>query len=284
MNAGLHLNVPAEVYHADPAPQPSLSSSVAQLFLNGSCLQAKFNHPRLNPQYVEKQEDKFDIGRCSHSVLLENDATKIVIAPFDDWRKKEAQEIRKAARAAGKTALLERHYDDVRKMVDTALAFIEECEVAEEWHEADSEVTAIWTEGEVKPIYLRCRPDKLSRARRFCFDYKSTTDASPEAFSRQIVRMGYHFQSSFYRRGITSLTGEPTQFIFLAQSTEPPYECSLHGCDPALQEIADAEVEHAIGLWRKCMSTGEWPTYDKRIHWAMPPSYLINAHELRLAA
>lgn len=284
MKPGIHLGVTAANYHADCSEHPSLSSSIAQILLNESPRKAWFSHPRLNPHYVERHDDKFDMGLCSHAMLLEKDASNIVIAPFDDWRKKEAQEIRKSARAVGKTALLERHYDSVRKMVDTALAFIETTEIAEEWHAAESEVTAIWTEGEAKPVYLRCRPDKLSRARRFIFDYKSTTDASPEAFSRQIVRMGYHVQDAFYRRGITSLTGEPAQFIFLAQSVEPPYECSLHGCDPALSEIADAEVERGVELWRACMKSGVWPSHDTRIHWATAPTYLLTEHEMRLAA
>ena len=281
MNAGLHLNVPAEVYHADPAPHPSLSSSVANVLLDRTPFKAKSVHPRLNPHYVEKHEDKFDIGRCSHSILLENDATRIVVVQADDWRKKDAQEQRKAARAAGKTALLERHYDDVRKMVDTALAFIEESEIADDWHHGDSEVTGIVKDGDV---WLRCRFDRLPHSRSTLLDYKSTTDASPEVFSKHIERMGYHLQAAFYRRVARLLGIGNKPFIFLAQETEAPYECSLHGCDPAMLEIADAEVDRAIGLWRMCMKSGQWPSYDKRIHWAMPSSYLINAHEMRLAA
>jgi hypothetical protein len=72
--------------------------------------------------------------------------------------------------------------------------------------------------------------------------------------------------------------------VFLAQSCEPPYECSLHGCDPALQEIADAEVERAIELWRECMTTKNWPSHGGRIHWALPPNYMMKEYEERLAA
>ena len=94
--------------------------------------------------------------------------------------------------------------------------------------------------------------------------------------------MAYFIQESFYRRiardnGITG-----PRFVFLAQSVEPPHECSLHGCDPALQEIADAQVERAIRLWRQCVKANDWPSYGGRIHWAMPTSYMIAEHEQRL--
>ena len=102
MNVGLHYGIPADQYHADCADEPSLNCSTVKTIIGESLRKAWFQHPRLNPKYVRKEDDKFDIGTCTHSVLLENDATKIVIAPFDDWRKKEAQEIRKAARKSGR--------------------------------------------------------------------------------------------------------------------------------------------------------------------------------------
>jgi hypothetical protein len=279
MTPGFHAGIPSEQYHADPAPQPSLSSSLAVTLLRESPFKAWHCHPRLNPHFRQKHDGKFDIGTCSHSVLLERDESKIVIVDADDWRTKLAKEQREAARAAGKTALLARHYDDVRKMVDAARAFIKQSEIAPYWEQADSELTGIWREG---PIWLRCRMDRITHDRRVIIDYKSTTDAAPEPFSRLLVRMDYHVQDAFYRRGARALGAPDPKFVFLAQSCEEPYECSLHACDPALQEIADAQVEEAIGLWRACSTKDHWPSHGTRIHYAMAPNYLMTEHEMRL--
>jgi hypothetical protein len=280
MKPGFHI-VSAAAYHADQvAGSPSLSSSTAKILLDESPRKAWFKHPRLNPAYQEEHDAKFDLGSCSHSVLLEDDASNIVIVAAEDWRTKKAKEEREAARAAGQTALLARHYDDVRKMVDAALAFIEDSEISGFWHDAESEVTGISTE---PGVVLRCRFDRITRDRRVIMDYKTTDSSSPEVFSRQIVRMRYHIQDAFYRRVARALGVADPLFIFLAQSCEAPYECSLHGCDPALREIADAEVERAIHIWRECLQNDEWPSYGGRIHWAMPTNFMISEHELRLA-
>lgn len=276
--AGYH-KLTAEAYHADPCVVPSLSSTIAQILLNESPRKAWHSHPKLNPEYREGHDGKFDIGTAAHAVLLEQDSSRIVIVDADDWRTKAAKELRGAAYAEGKTPLLKRHHDAVMAMVGVARAFIAQSEIAPYWQDAESELTGVVLED---GIWLRCRFDRITKNRRFIFDYKSTESASPEVFSRQITRMGYHIQEAFYRRVARALGATGPRFAFLAQSVEPPYECSLHGCDPALQEIADAEVERAIRLWRECMTRKEWPSYGGRVHWAMPTSYMIQAHELRL--
>jgi hypothetical protein len=286
---GFH-RLTAEQYHADPTPQPSLSCSVAHILLRESARKAWHSHPRLNPDYVEEHDEKFDLGTTAHAALLEGAAGVAVIDPADypsktgsipdGWTNNAIRAARDNARAIGKTPILKRHYDGVRLMVDTAEAFIKSSEIAEYWADAESEVTGVWLED--SGVWLRCRFDKLSPKHRFIADYKSTVDASPEAFSRLLLRMGYHIQDAFYRRGARTLGVDAPRFVFLAQSVEPPYECSLHGCDPALQEIADAEVQRAIGMWRTCIKTNKWPSHGGRIHWAMPTSYMMSEHEMRL--
>jgi hypothetical protein len=280
MNPGFHT-IAADRYHADDlAAVPSLSCGTVKALLYESPRKAWFGHPRLNKNYREEHDAKFDLGTAAHAVLLENDASKIVLVEADDWRTKAAKEQRGAAYAAGKTPMLSRQYDSVREMVDAALAFIEESSIADAWHAAMPEVTALWSEG---PTWLRCRFDKLSQELAFIGDYK-TTDSSvaPEQFSRQILRMGYHIQESFYRRIARELGLKDPTFVFLAQSVEPPYECSLHACDPALQAIADAEVDRAVRLWKECMFTGIWPSYGRQIHYALPTGYMISEHEQRV--
>lgn len=279
MTPGYHV-MPAEKYHADPCIVPSLNNSVAQIILRQSMRKAWFSHPKLNPNFVQTEESKFDIGKSSHSLLLEG-ANIIEVCDFDDWRTKDARAKRDAARSAGKVPLLRKHRDDVVAMAAAAEAFILHSEVAEYWPDAEPELVGIALETDV---WLRCRFDKIAKNRRFIFDYKSTADATPEQFSRHIERMGYHIQEAFYRRVVRDLGGVNPRFVFLAQNVEPPYECSLHGCDPALQEIADAEVERAIQAWRVCMKAKAWPSFSNRIHWAIPSNYLMQKHEERLAA
>jgi hypothetical protein len=279
MNFGFH-KISAADYHADKlADQPTLSSSIAKIILKESALKAWHAHPRLNPAFKEEHDDKFDLGTCAHQFLLENDASRVVVVEANDWRTNKAKEEREAARAAGKTALLASHYADVRQMVDAAHAFLADCEISADWKNGESEVTGLV---EDDGVMLKAKFDRITRDRKVIIDYKSTGSAAPDIFGMQIARLGYHWQEAFYRRVANLLGAQRPIFVFMAQSVEPPYECSLHGCDPAMQEIADADVKHAIALWRDCMARNKWPSYGGRIYWTMPTSWQMSAHEQRL--
>jgi hypothetical protein len=197
------------------------------------------------------------------------------------WEALEERYQRDAARGQGKVPLLPYQAHGVRAMVSEALRFIESTEIRDAWQDSDAEITGLWEED---GCWFRIRPDILSVDRRVHINYKTTTDASPEAFSRQLSRMGYDFSDAFYRRGIQQITGRDPTSLLLAQSTEPPYECSLHGCHETLREIADARVEEVIALWKQCMKSNKWPSYGSRVHWAIPASWQIKEHEERMAA
>lgn len=289
MKPGFHLNIPATQYHADPCEVPSLSSSIASLLLRESPRKAWHSHPRLNDGFREEQDAKFDLGTTAHAVLLEDGAGVEVIDPElypakngnipDGWTNTNIRAARDAARAAGKTPLLKNHYENVQRMTDAAREFLAKSEISECWFDAESEVTGVCQD---KGVWLRARFDRITKSRRVIMDYKSTTDASPAGFSRQLIRMGYHLQDAFYRRVARILGAPKPEFVFVAQSVEAPHECSLHACHSGLQEIADAEIERAIGIWRDCMRDKTWPTYDGRIHWTVPTTWQMNEHELRL--
>ena len=57
--------MPADIYHADPCPEPSLSSTGARTLANGT--PATYWHERQNP----KQKRVFDIGTAGHLMVLE---------------------------------------------------------------------------------------------------------------------------------------------------------------------------------------------------------------------
>jgi hypothetical protein len=67
---GLHPAISADAYHADPAPAPSLSSSIAKTILHQTPRHAWFEHPRLNPNFEPKDDSKFDLGSVAHELLL----------------------------------------------------------------------------------------------------------------------------------------------------------------------------------------------------------------------
>ena len=276
MNATI-LPLTAAEYHADPCIRPSLSNSIAQVLIDQSPAHAWLKHPRLNPNYETETDSKFDLGSAAHAMLLEQRDDCIVRVQADDWRTKAAREARDAAQANGRYVVLERQYNDIECMVRAARQFIDRTELRGIFSAGESEQTVIWNDS--RGSWCRCRPDRLNADRSIILDYKSTPNAAPEAFIMQIGRMGYDLQAEFYIDGVTALNGgdEPT-FIFLAQETSPPYECSLVALAESYRAVGRAKVMQAKRLWAECMTTNSWYGYSTRIHYADPkPWDLIRA-------
>jgi hypothetical protein len=269
MNTITEMN--AEAYHADPCPEPSLSSSIAKILLTQSPLHAWLAHPRLNPKYRPREDSRFDLGSAAHALLLEGD-DRMVVVDAHDWRTKAAQEQRDAARLAGKHPILRHQFYDVTAMVAEARKFIESTELAGIFQRGKPELTATWTDGE---IHCRARFDWLTDDRRVVLDYKSTESAEPNQFIRQIARMGYDVQASFYTIAVEETCQVTPEFVFLAQEIEAPYACSLVGLSNAYKEIGRAKVGGAMDRWARCMSSGKWPAYSNQIAYAEPNAYQI---------
>lgn len=261
----------AEAYHADPAPQPSLSSSIAKILLEQSPRHAWLAHPRLNPNYVAEEDSRFDLGTAAHAMLLERDASRIVWVPADDWRTKTAKEMRDASRAEGKLPLLVKYQPALEAMVKEARSAVAASELGDILDTGAAEQTVVWEEN---GIYCRARLDLISADRGIIVDYKTTEDARPETFIRQIGRMGYDVQAELYVRGLASVSASSV-FVFLAQEINAPYACSLVALSNAYREVGQAKVERAINLWRYCVTRNEWPGYSSAIHYAEPSAWQL---------
>jgi PDDEXK-like domain of unknown function (DUF3799) len=263
----------AEKYHADPAPVPSLSSSIASILLDQSPLHAWLAHPRLNPKFEREGDSRFDLGSAAHMMLLERRSDAIVRVDAKDWRTNAAKEARDMAQVQGKYAVLEHQYGDIVRMVQAAREFVEESELGHILDEGDAEQTLVWQDG---AVHCRARPDLVSKDRRIIVDYKTTESAQPDAFGRQIGRMNYDLQAQFYMRGVENLSGrEDTAFVFLVQEITPPYACSLASLSNAYELVGAAKVKRALALWDRCLSTNNWPGYENRVHYIEPPAWQL---------
>lgn len=269
--------ISADEYHADPCPAPSLSSSLANVILRRSPLHARMMHPKMNPDYRPVDSSRFDLGTMAHAMLLEDDGSKLVTIEADDWRTKAAKEARDAARAEGKLPILAKHAGDLGRMVHAARKFLDTSELKDV--EFEAERTVAWNE---HGTWCRARPDWLSDSRDIILDYKTTDDANPDAFIRQIGRMGYDTQAAFYRQGVrTAVDCDPT-FVFLAQEIEPPYACSLIALSNAYMMIAEDKVQKAIKTWAYCLKSNDWPAYSNRILYAEPPAWELAKFQAEL--
>lgn len=271
----------AETYHADPAPEPSLSSGIAKLLVTASPLHAWHAHRRLNPNHVPEENGDFDRGSAAHALFLQGDDI-MVECEFDNWRTNAAKEARDEARQCGKLPLLSKHVAGVSAMVKIAKKALLESELYAALEDFHAERTVIWQEGET---WKRARFDLQHRSRPLLLDYKTVENADPFAFQRVIVPLGYDIQAAHYSdayRAAIDATFDP-DFIFLVQEREPPFACSLVGLEPSFLDLGQQKMCRATSIWAECLKHNDWPGYSHRIAWASPPAWALTDFEARLA-
>ena len=278
LKPGIHPDIPAEVYHADPAPEPSLSAGIAHRLISQSPLHAWTRHPRLNPAHQEQERGILDFGSAAHALLLQGlDICEVIEAP--DWRTAAAREARDAARKSGLIPLLRKDWDRMVELCETVKRQIAQLDVAPlPFHDGQPEQTLIWKEP--NGVWCRARVDWLHSAGDVIDDAKSTgTSASPFVWSRnRLFADGKDIQAVFYRRGLKALTGIDATWRFIVFETEPPYALSVISLAPTAIELAERKVDRALELWKRCLESDTWPGYPTEVAYAELPVWEENRY------
>lgn len=267
------LDLSADAYHADDTGDtPTLSASIARILCAKTPAHAKAAHPRLNPDYERKAEDKFDVGTAFHSLLLQGvDLVHVVHA--NDWRTKDAQAARDEARSYGRIPLLAKQWNEVSLMLDAVRAQLATLRIQPApFSNGTPEQTIVWDEDGVR---CRARLDWLHSGGLLIDDLKTTSaSAEPDAWRKTMYGMGADVQAAFYIRGVQAVFGHTfVDFRFVVAETYPPYAISLIDLSPAALALANEKVDHAVATWRRCLEEDRWPAYPSRVASVDPPGW-----------
>jgi hypothetical protein len=269
LSIGIHEDVPERIYHADPAETPSASSSILKAIVEKSPMHARWAHPRLNPEFVPTPSTEAqERGTILHSMILQTPPPYRVLG-YPDYRTKEAQAARDETRAAGLIPILGIRLEPLVEIASALrVKLFDVPEFLEAFETAQREVTLIWEE---RGSLCRCRVDLLPWEQScFVLDLKFTSRAArPEEWGRTLGTE-YLFQAALYPRAVKALRGDAPEMVFAVCETDPPYGVSFHAMDPQLSDLANRKVDHALDLWRRCMTADEWPGYLTKVHYHEP--------------
>jgi PDDEXK-like domain of unknown function (DUF3799) len=252
--------IPEDVYHADPVPGGSLSSTGARRLLE---CPAKYAWEREHPVH----KDVFDFGTAAHKIVL-GVGTEIEVVDAENWRTKAAQDKQKEARERGHVALLASEWERVHAM---ASAIKQHKLAAAALHPARGgrPEQSLFMQDEATGVWLRARldwmPDPHSEMRPVIFDYKTTSCAEPQAFAKSMANFGYHLQAAFYAHLFYEITGVDAPFVFIAQEKEPPYLVSVCQPDADAMRTGRNLMRDAIEIYASCAATDTWPGYGDDI-------------------
>lgn len=275
---GVYDRMPEAVYHRDPVPGGSLSSSGARKLLPPSC-PALFKHEMDNQRPHKKH---FDLGHAAHEIVL-GVGGGIEVIGADSFRTKVAQTARDAAYAAGKTPLLPQEYEQVVAMARA----LREHPIAGQIFQPGAgqpEQSLFWKDA-ATGVICRARFDWLPTAvkgkRLIIGDYKTCRSAEPRALSKAIHEHGYHQQDDFYRMGARALgiADDQSSFVFVFQEKTAPYLVTVVELDTVARRIGAERNRRALETYARCKAEDYWPGYSDDIEYLPLPAYAEREHD-----
>ncbi len=267
------LALDAAAYHADQVgDRPSLSASIASTLCSRSPLHAWTNHPKLNPDFEQYEDDKFSIGTVAHAMLLQGDDVAVQV-DADSWRTNAAKEERDAIRAAGRVPLLTKDWERCVQMVKAARAQLAAIPGAWPFTSGKPEQTLTWEEP--NGVLCRARLDWLRDDFTAVDDLKTTSrSANPEGWTRNtLYGIGGDVQAAFYLRGVKAATGVDAVFRWVIVETAPPFALAVVSPGADVIKLGTEKVEHAIRRWGQCLDTGVFPGYPSQVCHAELPAW-----------
>lgn len=113
-------------------------------------------------------------------------------------------------------------------------------------------------------------------------DYKTTTDASTDAFVRKALSLGYDFQAGMYCEGYERATGKRPRFVFIVQEKDAPYSVNVLDADADFVQRGKDIYRELIGIYHECKLTDNWYGYmgpNAMIGRLTLPAWAINNKE-----
>ena len=270
-------SMPEHLYHRDPVPYGSLSSSGARLLLPPSTPA----HFRWRQDHPEPGTRAMEIGSAFHTETL-GDGPAIERVEAGDWKTKSAREKADEARAHDRIPLLAREHDQVLAMAKS----VREHDTAGALFERGSglvEQCLFWQDPDTQ-VWCRCRLDFLPHPGApvmYVADLKSTFDASEEHAAKALSSFGYHMQAQWNSTGIKQLRlAEQVVFLFVFVEKDPPHLVHVVTPDADALAVAADRNRKAIDVFRRCMETEQWPGYPDGVTTVSLPRWALIQHEV----
>jgi exodeoxyribonuclease VIII len=219
-----------------------------------------FYHHWFGPPIEPTPEMLF--GTACHAAVLEPDKfAKDFVAVEGDGRTKEVKAIKEAHRSAGFKVLSQSDMNRVHAVKESLLSV----PTFKYWlgHEsAKVEQEAYWSEifqyENIDAVPCKAKADLivLGGYANIGIDIKTTMDARPAFFEREIYSRGYAHQAGFYAHAFGL-----EAFEIYAVETEPPYATAVYTFSSMLLKDLYDEMRTAVRSIAECNRKGYWPSY-----------------------
>lgn len=278
---GIHRGVTmADYICPPPALIPGVSVSATDLHrIERRCPAYAWARHYTNPQRVDDDDTKATaFGTAAHTLILEGgdvfDRRYIVKPPDFDGRTREGREwtAANATREAVGAA-------EFRAICAMAQAVLDHPVACTAFLNGEAEATAIARDEETG-LWLRCRPDYLRLGDGVALNYKTTIDASRDAWERQAWALGYAMSAAL-TIDILATLGHAVNYAFVVQEKDPPHLVAVRVFDDGAIEWGRLQYRRALTLFAGCLRAGEWPGYALDVETVSLPAWAERQLERR---
>ena len=253
MKPGIYNELSNEEYHA--------TTAISASFLKSWILYSPFH-----ANYGQSDISKLiaDIGTATHSEALESEKNNVVLSTEKSRATKAFKEHYEECKKQGKVLLPEKDYNMVKGLVhgvevkDKLVGgLLNDPACARLLKQKDRVCEASLFAKHGTGLLLKARPDIYSKKLKAMGDAKTTQDASPMGFGREIFKRGYHIQAAHYLMVAEACGWEVEHWGFLAVSKTHPYPAHYHALSDASLAYGKMLVNRALIDIAKAKESGE---------------------------
>lgn len=272
---GLHQGLSYADYDSWPAMRASWLKILAEK--TPAHLRYAMDNPR-------EDTETFALGRAVHSGILEPSlfGSEFVAVP-DDAPSRPTERQRTAKKPSPETIEAIKWWDDFNDRTNGATVL-----KADAYAAAQKMIRAVWSHptarellsgdgmNEVSAFWIdvatgepcRARIDRFTRYRgeSAVVNIKTTVDAGPGGFRRQVENLNYHLSEGFHHSGLQVLSPYVRSAFFIAVEKGPPHCVSIYRLDREDLDRAMEIMGRHLWTYHECRASGHWPGYGEDIN------------------
>lgn len=284
---GKHPNITSAQYFAEPCPSPAFTNSLCKTLINETPMDAAYLHPAIGapPEEVESTVAKRR-GDVVHQLAL-GKGRGYAVGEYDAWRSNEAKEFKRLSEDSGLTPIKRADFDEAQIMASTVKHLIERTltniglergiEVPPGGFPYETEVVfACKFTIDGVDIWARIMVDVWCESLLVALDPKTTPFLTDKRAPAHIQNMGWDTQAAFYKRVIETVYPEHSGrilFIDLMVKPKPPFTYRAVAIPESWLTTANMEIDHAMGVFARCIKADDWPGYAPVVHYMQQPSW-----------
>lgn len=214
----------------------------------------------------EESTEALLFGSVLHGRLLEPDTfeSRFYAMPKVNRARKDGKQryAEYLVEAAGRTVYPEAWKEPIERIIDNAMAHRRARELLAK---GEAEVAMAWLDPETG---VKCKI-KIDWWHAACTlaDVKSAEDVTFEGFRRACGRLGYALSAAMYCEGVHQLTGEESEWAFIACEKARPNTVAVYRAMQPMLERGRSDFRRALRRLAECRDRGRFPMMQADGEW-----------------